>query len=165
MNMRGALALALVVFVATPTLASQWIYIAGTDDGSMNVYVDRASISRRDKDIFSAWVMNDYHPSKPEHVGTSIYRSEKVLMMYWCESGLARLITSTSYSDQMGHGSAVVTTDEPTAISPVVPDSVGEHMLQFVCNADVRIRDTTNWRKTGLTRMPFKDELSTSSPD
>lgn len=120
---------------STTVLSANWVEVAGND--SVSVFVDLQSLRRSGSKVkvWEKWiytapmpVMNSYPPKT--------YQSRKDLVMYQCTERRSGALQLTEYVDN-DTGEVVGTlsrVDKPSLYSEVIPDSIGEAILEFVCN-------------------------------
>jgi hypothetical protein len=113
--------------LSSSAMAADWQYVDKGSDGSV-LYVDNASIVRS-RNRGQAWVEFDY--SKVKSVR---HRSSKELWKFNC---VARTSFTASWVDYAVNGS-VIRSRSPIETEydykPVVPDSLGETVMELVCN-------------------------------
>jgi hypothetical protein len=120
--------------VAGAALAADWRLVAKPKEGS--IYVDAHGIVLKDK-LRRAWDRWDYvedQPGFPES-GIKTFRASKHLAYYNCEERTFS-VAQVIYLDAKGKSVGQISLDvNPESFSVVVPDSVAESQLDFVCAA------------------------------
>lgn len=115
--------------------ASDWRPLTKTD--RMEVYIDVSSISHLDK-FTKAWIEYSY-PSEQApgwYSNFKKYRSVKSLEYFACPERTSSTVQQVYYSEPMGAGDSVGSFTKPlsqAAFSEAAPDTIGEHMLNYVC--------------------------------
>lgn len=114
-------------------LASNWVTVSQSGTGA-TIEVDLDSI-RSSGGRVKAWTRWSY--TTPQEVKHSYppktYTSSKDLVVYNCYERSSATIQSTSYSQNGEVVDSRSVADVPSAYSEVVPDSVGESILDAVC--------------------------------
>jgi hypothetical protein len=122
--------------VPARAVAADWHLVAKAREG--NIYVDAQGIVLKDK-VRRAWDKWEYAEDQsgfPES-GIKTFRASKHLGYYNCDDrsfGIAQVI----YLDAKGKSVGQIALEvDPTSFSVVVPDSVSESQLNFVCGAQL----------------------------
>ena len=114
--------------------ASDWFLIAKGNDEI--IFVDKSSISSKGK-YLKAWLIWDYIGTKKmEYHPYKEYRSIKSLWYLDCNSNSVAISQSASYSGNFGAGESVDSHSNDISklqFNDVVPDSIGETILKYVC--------------------------------
>ena len=128
----------ILIMLGTPLLAgaTNWVQIGSTNEVSL--LIDKDSIRKNGKNV-KAWAMWQY--SQPQELPylnpKKYYLSQKVLEVFDCVNvkfGASQII---DYADLNGGDVVdIVSTDEHLikSIEPA-PDTIGESLLNYVCNA------------------------------
>lgn len=121
------------------SLASTWVEVATND--SMTAEVDRESLRRKDSKV-KVWVRWEYEA--PADVAGAYpkktFQSLKSLAIYDCSNRTNANLQELFYADKNG-GRVVHTNVIPEAVATndeLAPDSMGEAILRFVCEATSR---------------------------
>lgn len=114
-------------------LASNWVTVSRSDTGTL-IEVDLDSI-RSSGGKVKAWTRWSHNtPQEVKHsYPPKTYTSSKDLAVYNCYERSSAVIQSTSYSQSGEVVDSRSGADVPSAYSEVVPDSVGESILDAVC--------------------------------
>lgn len=100
--------------------------------------MDLDSIVPRGK-YWQAWFLWDYDPArKLSDFPYAPYRSVKALNVYDCNARTSAALQNAGYSDAAGHGENVFSWAIPLSkaeFNDVIPDTIGEITLSFVCMA------------------------------
>jgi hypothetical protein len=138
--------IAIVLFVMSLFMSStssplhaqsgRWVQIAAGEHTT--IFADRLSIRREGARvrIWTKWAF-----STEQDISSSAnkkYRSQKNLDVYHCGNRTSATLQSISYSGADADGDVVDSTTYPDALAryaEVVPESVGESILLFVCRA------------------------------
>jgi hypothetical protein len=123
------LVLIIALVLSTPALAAEWKLI-GTE-GDATIYVDRKGF-HQEGSLLKAWIRYDY--AKPENADAQIrpYTRRHELRYFSCsgrEWGLTKAITYTA-DGQVAH----TETDPSPKLADVIPDSLAEIVLDFICD-------------------------------
>jgi hypothetical protein len=110
------LVIPVLVAIALPASAAQWVYIGKSADES--IYLDFNSI-RGTGSIRTAWT---------RYVGT--YNVSMLKEEFNCRSKEIRILRFIKYNST---GQVISTSDIPFPVDEVVPDSTGEAVLNFIC--------------------------------
>jgi hypothetical protein len=106
-------------------------------DANVGVYVHQSSLARTGK-YKKAWVMWNYAAGqKTVDHPVSAYQSAKWLEYFSCEERASANVQAIYYSGFAGTGDSVRSykyTVGPTSFSEVVPDSVGDTVLNYICD-------------------------------
>lgn len=80
-----------------------------------------------------AWILGDY-PKPEQTVNKQMIRSTIEKRRFFCATHEMAILKYVDYSGRMGTGNVVRTADlESFKISEVVPNSVGEKLLEAIC--------------------------------
>ncbi|MFM0101970.1 hypothetical protein PQR01_00280 [Paraburkholderia rhynchosiae] len=126
----------LTVCHPSPAAAANWVPI--TNDGKSTwVFVDSSSVQLTGAHA-KAWFLLDYGGTSPVPGANppATAMSEKDLDMFNCDERTYGSVQQTYLAEAAGSGKVVLTRSvPPTAVyyTDVVPDSMGEVMLSFVC--------------------------------
>jgi hypothetical protein len=120
--MKFVLSVLAAVLMAAPTSAADWVRSEVTIDQTS--YVDSASL-RRAGDVVRAWEKTTYPPTNPKK-----WKEVKSLSEFDCASRQSRVLTLTVYFTDGNNE----TENKVTEWKYVVPETVGESILDFVCN-------------------------------
>jgi hypothetical protein len=131
----SAVAALLYVCMATAQ-AANWKLVG--ESSTAKVYLDLQSV-RFSGSNAKAWFLFDYSAPRevPVSYPTKTYQSVKQLNQFDCASGTSGVAQSLSFAGTAGEGEVVDSQSiQPTRVSysDVVPDSVGETMLNRVCS-------------------------------
>lgn len=113
--------------------ASDWVQVSNTD--TLQVYLDRQSVAKSGK-LRKAWISYTYKESPSPTVSGKNYKSTKSLELFSCAERTNATYQTVFYADDFGLGSVVnIWQIQPkiAVFSEVVPDSVGETMINTVC--------------------------------
>lgn len=118
------------------------------------VYVDTESLVQRGE-YWQSWFMWDHDKDKeaPSYP-TKLYRSVKALNVFNCALRQNTGIQTVYYSGQQGSGESVHNVSvniKQASFEDVVPDSIGESMLRYVCS-----RATHRSKKPPTNSSPTK---------
>lgn len=111
-----------------------WVKIAKTNDGEV-LYVNVESIKDLGGGIKQAWELSNYNQPRSLPDGSK-YLSQKTKTKHKCIDESVTILTIVSYSKPSGAGDVLSSIDlKPHEIewSSIVPDSIGEMVLNFVC--------------------------------
>lgn len=116
--------------VSAPALAANWKYIATDIDGSL-VYIDLDSIKvEGDGHVGTFWEKWDY--------SHNVREKNHILMQQWRANCAANTLTLLAYTSYDVHNRITASLTIPPYgrdVSAVVPESVGENILQAVCHS------------------------------
>lgn len=114
--------------------SAEWYRVTGTE--KFNVLVDLDSVSPRGK-YWQAWFRWDYTESQTlKTYPPSQYLSNKELNVFDCQSRTSAELQSVYYTGVSGMGDTAYswsTTIEKAQMKDVIPETIGETMLRFVC--------------------------------
>lgn len=121
-------------------LPGNWVQIG--DGDSTDAYVDVQSVAS--KGIYKkAWfTINQGSPQKTNY-GDKAFLSAKQLVYFNCSERTIELVQTVSYSDPNGGGDVVSSqnqTFQPLRLIDVVPGTLGELMLNFVCKQNAKAK-------------------------
>lgn len=136
--------LGLASFIAACALPAQagaadWHLVATAKEGA--IYIDTRGIVLKDK-LRKAWDKWQYAEDQPGFPGSGIraFRTSKHLAWYNCDER-SFAVAEVVYLDARGKSVGQVALEvDATSFSPVVPDSLSESQLDFVCTAPIRNR-------------------------
>lgn len=133
-----------VLGIATPLSAQQtgWIQIAANQSGEMRVSVNPARITQTTQGHIRTWTRWDYsHPQTTRNGAryTRIMRHEEIN----CANQQTRLLSGTVYNET----GEVVEQESSSSWESMVPESVGEQIVNEICDYAARVQ-------TPLTAAP-----------
>ena len=95
------LLITLLLTVLSTSAMAEWTYIASTEDKTFDVYIDKTTIRKRGN-VAKMWELRDF--KAPKEAAGGSYLSDRLLKEYDCVEIRLRLLTLTSFSDNMGSG-------------------------------------------------------------
>jgi hypothetical protein len=121
--------------VAAPAAAANWVQVDRTSTAI--VLIDTDSIVRRGA-YMQAWFLWDYFEDQQTERSypAKVYRSSKELRVFDCAARSTDSLQSVRFSGDTGQGDVVESLAWPVSqkdFRDVVPDSIGEEMLNRVC--------------------------------
>jgi hypothetical protein len=133
------LRLTLTACMAASTLGSfaadnRWVEVEGSEN--IQVFVDTQSL-RRSETVVMAWTKYVYN--KPQSVRNSnpptTYLLDKSYGGYNCQNRTSVRLQTLRFSDLNGtvQVQSLSGPDDPTRYSAIVPDSIGESIINFIC--------------------------------
>jgi hypothetical protein len=132
-------ALVATVPIAGAAIAADWRVVAKPKEGT--IYVDAQGIVPKDG-LRRAWDKWEYGEDQPGFPDSAIksFRASKHLAYYNCgERTFA--VAQVVYLDARGKSVGEITLDvSPESFSAVVPDSIAESQLNFVCAAKLHAK-------------------------
>lgn len=136
MILRRAFIAGLLLLLASPTIAATWVRVGA--GSKVVVLVDRDSLRRTGAKV-KVWI-NWVYQEPIELEGTypkKQYKSMKSLAIYNCTELTTITLQQTVYADD--DGGEVVNSEAqqetPGRYREIVPDSVGESILNYACKA------------------------------
>jgi hypothetical protein len=114
------------------------VLVGSTKDAA--VYAMPSTIRKTGKKV-KVWYLFDYmhavspatgEPPLPSDM-SRVYLSVKEQYEFDCKEEQMRELYANTYSGNMGYGEVVYTIEKPSDWTPLIPDSVGEAMWNFVC--------------------------------
>lgn len=136
MNFAKFLLLAILFVSSFTSHASNWVKV--TQNESMAIFADTETIRRTDAtvQIWTKWAFKqpkDAADSNPKMA----YQSTKDLSVIRCDDRTTVTLQSTKYADADAAGDVVSTSDSypdtPSRYRHVLPDSIGEIILEYAC--------------------------------
>jgi hypothetical protein len=121
-----------LIMLGTSALASDWVKISESDS-FISLY-DRQSVSRRGS-IITTWLLDNYSSIQRNKDGSE-YLSEKKLTDFDCTNSRFRTRYYVDYARTEGGGEVTYSLTVSASEAPwnmVVPDSVGEAKINFLC--------------------------------
>jgi tetratricopeptide (TPR) repeat protein len=115
--------------VAAGKPTSGWIPISDPDEATY--YVDPSTI-RRIGNKSKVWILYDLKKATVDNNGKAL-ASAKSQDEFDCKEEQSRSLHTVAYSGTMGRGHVVSTDSTQSQWTPVVPDSVREAIMKFVC--------------------------------
>lgn len=122
----------LFYFLLSSTAIAEWTELGSSPDDDYRNFVDLSTIKRIDGKV-RIWSMMDYR--QPKRWGSIIYSSSKSYEEIDCNAETTATISGVGYSGNMGNGSPVYTFN-PRPHSPVIPESIGSYMKNFICSIE-----------------------------
>ena len=145
---------ALVNAIATSSIASEWISFGRND--KFDLFIDMESL-RIDGPNVKVWKKKVY--TSPQIYGTSSpqkkYSAEKILEIYRCDRRNFSVLEFILYADYACYTTveSYSRPDEPLGIHErIVPDSMGEFVLEFVCSIRAKPTAIITNRQNPLAR-------------
>jgi len=123
------LLLGLVLSLGATAASAQWVLVTEASSGD-KFYADPTT-KRRTGNLVRIWMLQDY--PKPEVVLGQAYYSDKMYRQYDCVERTSQSLQNTSFEGRMGSGQSLGTSTQPTSVSFVAPDSIGDTLLNFAC--------------------------------
>ena len=123
----GLVMACLTPFWGASALAANWIYVAANEVGTV-FYYDADTIQRSGTQV-TVWMKWDHSRDK-----TAKERERKGRSRYDCEQRTETLLNSTVYYPN-GQNRSFTWEAYDQSARPVVPDTVGEAILETVCAA------------------------------
>ncbi|MCA8203743.1 hypothetical protein LGM71_22080 [Burkholderia sp. AU33545] len=125
-------------------IASNWIEIGRSSDGTATVSLDAVSMAFSGSHA-KAWFLQDnmYSLDVPGSYAGTRYVSDKALVLFDCEQRTSAAAQTVYYDDHNGSGKVVWSWSTPPAkamYSDVVPDTLGEAMLESVCASRHKVK-------------------------
>ena len=134
----NALSLSILLLLScwpsAPVGAADWHEVGISDDKTV-YWVEVQSLSKQG-DIVVAWIKKAYADPQSASNGAT-YNSDKVLRHFDCKKRQSGIKAMSFYSGADWSGSVVYTgnvSDEDVELSDIVPDTIGEAVLAFVCS-------------------------------
>lgn len=121
-----------------PTLApaqERWVYVGGNDD--VDAFVDKQSLRRTGSKV-KAWVRVNYSTPRDSGDSKKKFQSAVSLSMHNCADRTSSTLQVAQYSSIGGTGETVwsmTCEDKPSTYSDVIPETIGEAVLEYVCKA------------------------------
>lgn len=123
------LLVALLLALASANVMADWVAVVG--DGKLNAYADVGKVTRQEN-IARMPVL--YNPGAGQkRSGESSLLSTQVLYEYDCEDRLYRIVEVTVFSDDMGSGSVVDSSDTVGKWKAMYPSSISETFWKMAC--------------------------------
>lgn len=126
------------ITAACNAFGSNWIQVGRSSDGTSTIFVDASSIAFSGGHA-KAWFLNDnmYSLDAPTPYSATRYVSNKTLALFDCDQRTSAVTQTVYYDDHNGGGKVVWSWSVPpakAAYSDVIPDTLGEAMLDSVCS-------------------------------
>jgi len=141
MKLRQAIALFLLASIGTFAHAAKWATVAGNPE--VSVFVDVDSI-RRDGDQVRTWLKWQWNSPQnvPDSYPPKTYLMERQLQVSDCRQGTLAIAQGVRYSDKDGVDavSSYAVDQKHWQFSDVVPETIGETIVQFACKRPVKRR-------------------------
>jgi surface-adhesin protein E len=124
----------IIALISTPVLG-EWLEVHVDVEAGQTVYVDLDTI-RHKGDLVEMWALYDY--KKAQSTGRDPYMSRKVLLEFNCMMELRRMLAVTEYSDNMGSGKVIYSSNKSSPLSPKpiwvqVQPGVAETLMKSAC--------------------------------
>ena len=119
------------LFILTGVANAQWVSFATSNNSETPNYYINKSLMQRSGDKVKLWELQDY--LKPVVIGGKSFLSSKVLTEYDCAKGTATFLSSSYFSQNMGNGQMVGSSDAVSKPQFIEPDSVGEIFYKYAC--------------------------------
>lgn len=120
----------LLLFCNLNAGASDWASLGKTLDGLTEIYIDKNSI-KNIGNYKKAWLLKNY--SSHQNIGDGfIFLSDKSLLYFSCGEMRSKFVSLINYELINGQGKSK-DASFIGVFNDVVPDSVGEFELNFVC--------------------------------
>lgn len=124
--------LAALLAVMSSGAMAEWVLIRGDADG--NVFTDSATIRRADNKV-KMWRLIDYKTAQDFGFDDIQYMSLMIQDEYDCKEEQLRKLYSAAYSENMGRGKVVVSSNKLGEWVPTPPGSIGAELLKFACGS------------------------------
>ena len=123
-----------------PSIAADWVLIPSNTE----MYFDRLSVRADDSGNVLVWVATYYTEAKlkslaaaTKSVDFSHYQHTKSLQKINCTQRTETHTVGTHYAQD---GAVIASWTNDTPLQPVIPDSVSDVMVTFICNEVNKIR-------------------------
>jgi hypothetical protein len=118
---------AIAAGLAAPAAAANWKYIATADNETM-LWLDTESIRSLSENRYQIWVKHDF-----SRVRSRAERESKQLQIIHCDTRSYDLVSWIMYMPDGSIASSHTLKSYEREVSPIVPDSVLESILDQVC--------------------------------
>jgi hypothetical protein len=123
-------------------------------------YIDQNSVVETGR-YRKAWAMYDSQESRKleNTYPVQYYKSFKSLYYFDCDERRFGVFQITYYPDGQGDGEQIKSFSNqfnPSQLTEVAPDTVGEALLEFVCKAPARNAKSTKQKTSDYLDMPRK---------
>jgi hypothetical protein len=123
--------LAVLLLTATSLAWGEWDLVTSDEDDGSFFYVDTTTI-RRSGNVVKMWGLLSFKHKQIPKRGKP-YMSMMALGEYDCRNEHQRIAYLVSYSEVMGGGKVVSSTNPNAEWSPVVPNSNGTPLWEIAC--------------------------------
>lgn len=150
MRAQGLMLAAGLYILGSAAQASDWIFLVGDGKTDMTVAVEMTSISVKGG-LVSAWAQvstktaQKFQQTIPGVDTTKPYSTVKTLMVFDCAEKLSAASLSAYYAGPEGNGTflgSYARTATGGDLTPVIPDTLGETIMQYVCKHQ---KDNVGW--------------------
>jgi hypothetical protein len=128
----GWIGVTAALLVATAQ-AANWQFVIGSSDGNSFFEIDVGSIAKVDGATRKAWYRESLIKAQRVSASTPLYKEIKVLTHFRCAERTSANAQFIYYSETGNVVYSSVTAREDMSFADVIPDSVGEAMLNAVC--------------------------------
>ncbi|TKS60582.1 MAG: hypothetical protein EWM72_01317 [Nitrospira sp.] len=132
--MKRLLLITLLTLSSGPAYAG-WVSLGGDEKLGLTIYVNPETMSRNG-DQMTMWIMYDFETLQTKEAGNS-FLSAKVQREYDCTKERTRLLAITKYSDKMGNGKVVFTSNfdeqEWAPVAPLTPGTIAQDLWTLAC--------------------------------
>lgn len=139
MKILRVVALSLLANIGTLAHATRWVDVAGNSE--VTVFVDVDSI-RRDGNQVRTWLKWQWNLNQevPDSYPPKKYLLERQLQVSDCKHRTLAIAQGVRYSDKDGADAVSSYTVDRThwQFSDVVPETIGETIVQFACKAPIK---------------------------
>ena len=119
-----------LMFLSSSPAYAEWVAVGGNDQIGMTTYADPGTI-RRKGDLVKMWQLNDF--KTVQTVEGNSFLSTKKQREFNCAEERTRILAATQFSGNMGTGEVVWRNANEQKWEPVVPESIGQTLLEFTC--------------------------------
>lgn len=120
--------------------AANWTQIDGAQ--GLEIHVDSKSIAPAGGGLVKAWVRQSHDEVQPSVSYPKFeYKSAILLYLFNCSERTTNIIQENFFNDAYGQGNAVSSRSFPRnniQMIDVIPGSIGEGILEYVCEASKR---------------------------
>jgi hypothetical protein len=124
------LLIGLALSVMATAAQAQWVLVAEGKDGD-KFYADPTT-KRRTGNVVRIWQVSDF--LKPSALNGKLIYSQRLYRQYDCVERTSQILQVNSFLGQMASGESLGADNTPDRKIFVPPRSIGEAMLDFVCN-------------------------------
>jgi hypothetical protein len=129
-----SLILLAVLFLSLNVNATEWMELQTLENEIMYFDFDSLRTSKR-SGVIRAWLMLDYPEAKGK--STNKFHSIKVLVEISCKREEIRTIYGVSYSENMGKGNPIFTSDEKEKWTPAIPEDNSVTIYKTLCKKNL----------------------------
>ena len=124
--------LVLLLALACNSAMAEWVGIGRAKDGIGKFYANSSSVQRVGSKV-KLWALTDFSKTQKTPNGLKSYRSYKLRLEIDCKQSEIRNLGFIVYTENMGKGEIVLSSERAFESEPIQKSSILEVMSEYAC--------------------------------